>query len=105
MFFAGGDSGSDLSSTSSLIPLGVRVARCARIIGFCACTRRRAATWTAAGSPAGGDVIVSLGMRRPERVNGASCISESTTNTTSAIGGVIAILYARTADSAESRGD
>ena len=47
------------------MPFGVRAARPALICGSSAATRRRATSLTAPVSPAGGEVIVSRGMRTP----------------------------------------
>ena len=82
---------SSASSTSRVIPLGVRAQRWATISGASAATRSRAASRTAPASPAGGEVSVSLGVRGAGVVIGRCCMSESATRSTGAIGGVIAI--------------
>ena len=84
------------------MPAGVRAARSATITGFSADTSSRAASATAPESPCGGVASVSLGMRGGASAGtGSSCSSPSATSSTGIIGGVIAILYARTADSAK----
>ena len=80
------------SSTIRVSPFGVRAPRCVTMSGFSAATSRRAASFTAPGSPTGGEVIVSFGVGIAPSGSGFFCSSESTTSTTGPIGGVIAIL-------------
>src|SRR5947208_14967585 len=79
--------------------------RTAWIRGSSAATSKRAASRTAPGSPTGYDGIVRRGMRTGVAGIARSCISWSSTMSTGSIGGVIAIMYARTADSANDSCD
>ncbi len=71
--------------------------------GFSAATSMRATSATAPESPAGGEGMVSFGMRAVRLSAsdiGSSWSTASATRTTGSMGGVIITLYARTADSA-----
>ena len=90
-----------------LEPSGVRAARPATITGILRRHQHLGRFGDRAESPAGGDDSVNFGIRRL-RVGlgmGSSCNTASATITTGSIGGVIAILYARTADSANCCSD
>ena len=91
------------SSTISFSPLAERTARVATITGFSAATSMRAAAATEAESPAGGAIVPTFGMRKsaPPLGTGRTCIGSSMVRTTGIMGGVMASLYARTADSAK----
>ena len=94
------------SSTRCFIAAGVRATRSATITGCSAATSSRAASATAPESPCGADGTASFGIAIfASLASACSCISELTTRTTGAMGGVSAILYARTADSAKCGSD
>jgi hypothetical protein len=88
------------------MPAGVRAIRSQTMTGFSAATSIPAAWASAAGSPVGGMTFASRGMLKLARSPiGFSCSSASSERTTGLIGGVVANLYARTADSAKCCSD
>ena len=75
--------------------------RSATITGALASTSQRAASASAALSPCAGIERASFGIFKAWSWIGSSCSSISAITSTGSIGGVIAILYARTVDSAK----
>jgi hypothetical protein len=75
------------------------------ITGVSAFASHFAASASAARSPWGGTDFASFGIFRPSAWIGSSCRSMSATSSTGSHGGVSAILYARTADSAKCCSD